>query len=125
MKQQYLIINTRDELFRLDITHLVFFEADGNYSSFTLGNGQKGVVSMNLSQTQQMLNVSLREHAQCFARIGKRYVINMNYVQHIEVQHGRLTMGDGMRFQYQLTVSKEALKNLKDIIVKSFENKSN
>ena len=38
MKQNILIINARDELLRLDLAKVVFFEADGNYTQVTSAN---------------------------------------------------------------------------------------
>lgn len=117
--KKYLYLNSRDEFYRVDITKIVYFEADGNYTNFILGNKQKGVVLMNLSQMQTVLTESLKEEAAIFARIGKRFIINLSYVYHVEVLHQRLTLSDGQLFAYQLPVSKEALKKLKEMYVAS------
>ncbi|MBU3853779.1 MAG: LytTR family transcriptional regulator DNA-binding domain-containing protein, partial [Candidatus Paraprevotella stercoravium] len=58
-----------------------------------------------------------------FARIGKRFIINLNYVYHIEVLRQKLTLSDGEVFAYQLPISKEALKKLKDLYVTSITGK--
>lgn len=118
-KQKYLYLNSRDEFYRVDITKIVYFEADGNYTNFILGNKQKGVVLMNLSQMQSLLTESLKEKAVIFARIGKRFIINLNYVYHIEVLRQRLMLSDGEVFAYQLPVSKDALRKLKEMYVTS------
>ncbi len=115
----FLYMNSRDEFYRVDISKIVYFEADGNYTNFQLGNKQKGVVSMNLSQMQAFLSERLREKASIFARIGKRYIINLTYVYHIEVLRQRLMLSDGEMFAYTLSVSKEALKKLKEMYVAS------
>ena len=31
---KHLFLNSRDELFRVDITKIAYFEADGNYTKF-------------------------------------------------------------------------------------------
>ena len=112
---EYLYLNSRDELYKIDITRIVFFEADGNYTGFTLCNGQKGSVCMNLAQMQKLIAENLSDSAATFARIGKRHIINMNYVFHISLLKQRLTLSDGASFAYDLDISKEALKKLKDI----------
>ena len=74
---------------------------------------------MNLSQMQAVLSENLKEEASIFARIGKRFIINLNYVYHIEVLRQKLTLSDGKAFAYQLPISKEALKKLKDMYISS------
>ena len=117
--KKFLYINTRDELFKLDISKVVFFEADGNYTHFMMSHGKlKGSVCMSLSQMQKLLSVSLKDDASNFARIGKRYIVNLNYVYQISVLNQKLVLSDGERFVFHLSVSKEALKELKEKYVK-------
>lgn len=118
-KTRYLFFNTRDEFYRVDYSKIIYFEGDGNYTNFMLSNGQKGTVLMNLSQMQKVLSDSLREDAQIFARLGKRFIINLTHVYRIEVLRQRLTLSDASTFAYQLPVSKDALKKLKDMYITS------
>ena len=122
---EYLYLNSRDELYKIDMTRIVFFEADGNYTGFTLCNGQKGSVCMNLAQMQKLIAENLSDSAATFARIGKRHIINMNYVFHISLLKQRLTLSDGASFAYDLDISKEALKKLKDIYTTSVRTLAN
>lgn len=121
MNRKCLYLNTRDELYRVDISKIVFFEADGNYTHFVLGNKLKGSVCLNLAQMQQMLTDSLKESASIFARVGKRYIINLCYVYQISVLRQKLVLSDGEAFSYQLDVSKEALKKLKEMYINSMK----
>lgn len=114
---KYLSLNTRDEFFRMDISKIVYFEAEGNYTNFVLSNKLKGAVCMNLAQMQQVLSNRLKESASIFARVGKRHIINLTYVYHIGVLRQKLILSDGEVFAYQLNVSKEALKKLKEMYV--------
>lgn len=129
MNQKYLILNSRDELYRIDISKIVYFEAEGNYTNFVLSNKLKGAVCMNLAQMQQVLSDSLKESASIFARVGKRFIVNLTYVYQIGVLRQKLVLSDGEVFAYQLSISKEALKKLKELYVNSIgchihENKS-
>lgn len=116
---KFLYLNARDEFYRVDISKIVYFEADGNYTNFVLSNKLKGVVLMNLSQMQAVLSENLKEEASIFARIGKRFIVNLNYVYHIEVLRQKLMLSDGEIFAYQLPISKEALKKLKEMYINS------
>lgn len=117
MNRKYLYLNSRDELYRMDISKIVYFEAEGNYTNFVLSNKLKGAVCMNLAQMQQVLSDSLKESASIFARVGKRHIVNLTYVYQIGVLRQKLTLSDGEVFAYQLNVSKEALKKLKEMYV--------
>lgn len=117
MAQKFLYLNSRDEFFRVDISRIVYFEADGNYTNIILSNKLKGVVCMNLSQMQSVLSANLKESANIFARIGKSHIINLNYVYHISILRQRLTLSDGMNFEYVLNVSKDALRKLRELFI--------
>lgn len=119
MKPTYLFLNSRDELLRLDISRIAYFEADGNYTNIMMANGLKEVVSMNLARMKEVLAASLREKSAIFARIGKRYIINLGFVLKIDVARQNLVLSDGISFSYTLSLSKDALKGLKDVFVTS------
>lgn len=116
-KTKYLYLNSRDEFFRVDITKIVYFESDGNYTNIILNNKMRATVCMNLAQMQAILSDSLKEAARIFARIGKRHIINLTYVYQIAILRQKLVLSDGENFEYQVNVSKDALKKLRDMYV--------
>lgn len=116
-KTKYLYLNSRDEFFRVDISKIVYFESDGNYTNIILNNKVKGTVCMNLAQMQSILSESLKDAAGIFARVGKRHIINLTFVYQIAILRQRLTLSDGENFEYQISVSKDALKKLRDMYV--------
>lgn len=116
-KTKYLYLNSRDEFFRVDITKIVYFESDGNYTNIILNNKMRATVCMNLAQMQTILSESLKEAAGIFARIGKRHIINLTYVYQIAILRQKLVLSDGENFEYQVNVSKDALKKLRDMYV--------
>ena len=115
MKSVYLYLNSRDELLRLDIRKIAYFEADGNYTNVVSANGLKGVVCMNLMRMQEVLSERLREQSSIFARVGKKYIVNLTLVYQVNVLRQKLVLSDGERFAFTLDISKEALKNLKGL----------
>lgn len=116
-RSKYLYLNSRDEFFRVDITKIVYFESDGNYTHIILNNKLKATVCMNLAQMQEILAASLKDSAGTFARIGKRHIVNLNYVYQIAILRQKLVLSDGENFEYNLSVSKDALKKLRDLYV--------
>lgn len=122
MKPLFLHLNSRDEFLRIDISKIVYFEADGNYTTIVLSNQLKGVVCMNLAHMQQVLSEKLKEHANIFVRVGKKYIINHSYVYSINVLRQNLILSDGADFVFSLNISKEALKGLKELYVLSLQD---
>lgn len=114
-KTKYLYLNSRDEFFRVDISKIVYFESDGNYTNIILNNKMKATVCINLAQMQSILGQSLKDAAGIFARVGKRHIINLTYVYQIAILRQKLTLSDGENFEYQVIVSKDALKKLRDM----------
>lgn len=110
MATGFLYLNTRNELIRLDCSKIVYMEGDGNYTNIVLVNKQKVAVCMNLSNMQQFISESLRERASIFARIGKRFIVNLNFIYKVQPLLQSLVVTDGVHFTFQLCISKEALK---------------
>lgn len=121
--KKYLFLNSRDEMYRADISKIAYFEADGNYTRFVMCNGQQGVMCMNLTQMKEMLSVRLGEAARTFARIGKSHIVNLAYVFQIAIQRQRLVLSDGTSFSFQLAMSKEALRSLRDLYMTAALNR--
>ncbi len=124
MATDYLYINTRDELLRLDCSKIVYMEGDGNYTNIVLVNKLKASVCMNLMDMQRYISESLKEHASIYARVGKRFIVNLNYIYRINVLRQQLVLTDGINFAYQLSISKEALKQLKVLMLENAKRKS-
>ena len=97
-------------------------EGDGNYTHIILVNKMKESVCMNLSEMQKLISKSLRERSRFFVRIGKRFIVNVNFIHHINVLRQSLTVTDGVHFAFQLGISKEALKQMKALMLEHAKN---
>lgn len=117
--QQRIYFNSRDKLIRLDIHKIVYFEGDGNYTYIVTANKQKVCITINLAHTEEALASQLGENARRFMRIGKRFIINMNYIYQVDIQKQILMLSDYENFLFQLPVSKEALKAVKDLVIQA------
>lgn len=119
MTQPRIYFNSRDKLIRLDTQKIVFFEGDGNYTYIVTANKQKVCITLNLSHTEEALAAQLGDSAKQFMRIGKRFIVNMNYIYQVDIQKQALMLSDCEHFLFQLPVSKEALKAVKDLVIKT------
>lgn len=119
MTQQRIYFNSRDKLIRLDIQKIVYFEGDGNYTYIVIANKQKVCLTMNLAHTEEALASQLGEQAKRFMRIGKRFIVNMNYIYQVDIPKQTLMLSDCEHFLFQMPVSKEALKTVKELVIQA------
>ena len=119
---KYIYFNSRDELIRLSINSIVYFESDGNYTNVITINKLRSTVGMNLGEMEKALASQLGTVSTIFIRIGKRYIVNRNFIYKLNIQKQMLVLSDLMHFAFQLSISKEALKNMKQLLM---ENKNN
>lgn len=119
MAQKLVYFNSRDSLLRLDISKIAYFESDGNYTYIVTNNNMRACLSMNLAHTEEALASQLGAQAKRFMRIGKRYIVNMAFIFKVDLQKQKIVLTDNENFIYQLAISKDALKAVKELIVKN------
>ena len=113
----YIFFNSRDELQRIDVSKIVYFEADGNYTDIVMVNKLKASVCMNLGEMEKTIAEQIGEESRHFMRIGKRFIINMRYVYSINVLKQQLVLSDYDHFAFQVNISKDALKKMKELML--------
>ena len=89
---ELIFFNSRDQLLRIDMAEIVYFEGDGNLTYIVTSNKMKGTVNMNLGKMEEFLANEYGRKASFFLRIGKKYIINMNYVYLINVPKQKLVL---------------------------------
>jgi Response regulator of the LytR/AlgR family len=115
---RYIYFNSRDEFFRIHLSQIIYFAADKNYTLMQLQNGQKLIFTFSLQKMQEYLAEKLQEDAKHFARIGKSYIINLNYVYQIDTAKQQLKLlSISNQKEFRLLVSKDALKNLRKLFI--------
>ena len=115
--KKVILFNSRDGLLRMDAERIVYFEADGNYTRVVSMNSLKATLGCNLGQTEQALTAQLAEEARGFMRIGKRFIVNLDYVFHVNMAKQCLVLSDMKHFAFQLPISKDALKKMKELMI--------
>ena len=117
MEKTYIFFNSRDELQRIDVSKIVYFEADGNYTDIIMVNKLRASVCMNLGEMEKAVAAQIGDAAKIFMRIGKRFIINMQYVYSINVLKQQLILSDYDHFAFQVSISKEALRKMKELML--------
>jgi len=116
-QQVYIFFNSRDELQRIDVSKIVYFEADGNYTDIVMVNKLRASVCMNLGEMEQAIADQIGDDAKIFVRIGKRFIINMRYVYSINTLKQQLVLSDYDHFAFQVSISKDALRKMKELML--------
>lgn len=117
--KEYLVISTSVDLMRTASEDIVFVSSDGNYSSFVFTYGESRIVTMQLGQVERLLAQQLPHSGADFIRIGKSLIINRNFISYINPSKQQLVLSDGRSASHALTASREALKQLKELVERS------
>lgn len=116
-----MCINSRDELFVLDLDKVAYIQASGNYSRIVYIGGMQMMITLGLSKLEGMIKMIVpKDRRSPFVRLGRSLLVNQTYLTHINVLKQRLTLSDNQKHSYVLDVPKALLKAYKDLIRKSF-----
>jgi DNA-binding LytR/AlgR family response regulator len=111
---KYLMIKTRDELLRIKIEHILYFEADRNYTKLLLSEGIQFTFAVNIGKIEEMLDAQLSDIDTMLIRVGKSYILNKKHILQINLPKQKLLMLADEGKPRELTVPKEPLKALKE-----------
>lgn len=110
-----LIFKSRDEFIQVNPEDIVYFQADGNYSNMMLTSKKAQLLTMNLSKVQLILDEQLGSQSELFERVGRDLIIRKVFIYSIQTLRKKLILlvSNSDKF-FDLEVSKEALKKLKE-----------
>ena len=120
---RYLVFKTRDELVRIKIERILYFEAERNYTKLVLTNGIQFVFAVNLGKIEEILEAQIQNYDSVLLRVGKSFIINKNHVLQISLPKNKLLFEAADGKPKELIVPKEPLKLLKDLLEKELTGK--
>ena len=115
MKKQ-LVISTSIDLVCIAPERIVYISSDGNSSTQT--DNEARMLSYQLGQIEKMISSQLGNEGNIFIRIGKSLIINRSYIYYLNIPKQKLILSDVASFNHTVTASKEALKQLKELLEK-------
>ena len=115
---RYLIIKTRDELLRIKIGQILYFEADRNYTKLVLTNGIQFTFAINIGKIEELLEKQVSGSSRILPRVGKSNIVNKNHILQINLPKQKLLLLTLDGKPRELIISKEPLKGLKDQLEK-------
>lgn len=118
---QKLCINSRDELYVLDLDKVAYMQANGNYTRIVYMEGMETIVSLGLSKMETMIKiVTPKDTRSPFVRLGRSHIINQNYLSHINLLKQRLTLSDNQIHTIVINMPKALLKAYKELFRNGF-----
>ena len=111
---RYLMIKTRDELLRIKIGQILYFEADRNYTKLLLSNGIQFTFAINIGKIEELLEKQVSGSNDMLVRVGKSHIINKTHILQINLPKQKLLLLTQEGKPRELIISKDPLKQLKE-----------
>jgi len=118
---RYLMIKTRDELLRIKIGQILYFEADRNYTKLLLSNGIQFTFAINIGKIEELLEKQVSGSNDMLVRVGKSHIINKTHILQINLPKQKLLLLTQEEKPRELIISKDPLKQLKESLEKEVE----
>lgn len=113
---QHIVISKGTELHRFPLDALICVTAEGNYSYVSTLDGRETLVSLQLGQIEDLLSQQLGSGNRNFLRVGRGLIINLDYLNHIDVSKQVLVLSDCRRLRKELSASRDALIKVKELV---------
>lgn len=113
---QHIVISKGTELHRFPLDALICVTAEGNYSYVSTLDGRETLVSLQLGQIEDLLSQQLGSENRNFLRVGRGLIINLDYLNHIDVSKQVLVLSDCRRLRKELSASRDALIKVKELV---------
>ena len=111
-----IIISKGSELLRVPSDCLMYVSSDGNYSNVVTTDGRARLVTYQLGQIEDAINEQLGDEGMTFLRLGRRLIINTEYIYLVDIAKQTLLLSDFHGNVHELSASKEVLTKLKAYI---------
>ena len=114
---EWLRISTSTELVRVATDEIVYVRADGNYSDLVLTNGKSRKMTFQLHYFEEVFQ---KLQYNMFVRVGRSLIVNKRYIHVINLTD-QILVFSGQQIKDDIkpiNVSREALKQLKELLEK-------
>lgn len=110
--ERCIIIDKGTSFHSIAVSHLVYVEADGNYTDFHMRDEEnKFSMTMQLGEVEDIIDRC--RGVDNFARVGRSLIVNLDYVRSIDLSKDKFVLADNISFKKELEASHKALVALK------------
>lgn len=113
--ERCIIIDKGTSFHSIAVSHLVYVEADGNYTDFHMRDEENMFsMTMQLGEVEDIIDRS--RGVDNFARVGRSLIVNLDYVRSIDLSKDKFVLADNANFRVELEASHKALLSLKTAV---------
>ena len=109
----HIIISKGTEFLRIPQDKLVYISSDANYSHVVTLDNRRHLVSFQLGQIEDIIGEQLGDKGSNFVRVGRKLIINTDYLFSIDVTKQILILSDCAGCYHELNASREVLIKMK------------
>ena len=110
-----LCLGAYDELYRIDTSQLLYFEADDHYTNVYYANGTHFVIPFGLSKVEDFV-MHMPSASQHLMRLGRKYIVNTHRIFRVSTIKELIFLNDDQGKNVQLHISKPVLRGLIDTL---------
>lgn len=107
-----LCLSLHDELYLIDLGQTLYFMADDHYTHVYYATGTRFMVPFGLSRIEERLTLFAVHHPHPFARLGRKYIVNLSAIHNINTTKQQLTLLAANGKSVSLQISKPVLRDL-------------
>ena len=110
-----LCLSLHGELYVVDLSDIMCFEADDHYTHVFTSRGNSFMVPFSLARIEDKIKL---KHCgkKNLLRLGRRYIININSIYHVNAVKQTVSLADNHGKVMTLSLSKTVLRMLMDMI---------
>ena len=106
-----LCLGGHDEMYVINLEMVMYFQADDHYSHVFYATGATFMVSFGLSRIETLITEHYPNQTS-FYRLGRKYIVNMSYLFHINTIKQVVLLTDMNGTTHSLHISKPVLREL-------------
>lgn len=110
-----LCLSVYGELYCINIDQVTHFESDDHYTHVNFASGAHFLLPFGLLRVEEALSGMRCDHGH-LVRLGRRYIVNIHYVFHINTIKQQLTLANGQGSSIVLKPSRPVLRELMELM---------
>lgn len=114
-----LILNSRDEIMCIDLAHVVYFLADGNFTRIVFDSKLVLTAGFITKMEKVLAEFIVKTHSSVpMMRAGKSHIINVSKIVQVNVLKQQVLLEGSTGILFTVNISREAAKQLKEQLAK-------
>lgn len=113
-----LVFHTYDGFTNVRSDQVLFFEADDHYCNIVYYSGYSFMLPFGLGMVEGMLKEGNNEENNNFLRLGRKYIVNIDYVHQVNTVTQTLTFINATASKVSIKLPKMVLRELMEILEK-------